>query len=93
MDHPPRQKKSIISLTEITDIIKTQKQLEESISEKNALLRELHHRVKNNLQVIISLLNLQAQKADKKSPTRSPKPHKINGTHTRNTLRNQKNTK
>ncbi len=64
---PLDKQKSIISLTEITDLIKAQKQLKETIKEKDSLLRELHHRVKNNLQVIISLLNLQAQKADQKT--------------------------
>lgn len=45
---------------DITELKRSQLFLEQSLAEKSALLREIHHRVKNNMQMVVSILRLRS---------------------------------
>ena len=49
----------ILTLIDVTERVRSIEQLQEVAKRREALLREVHHRVKNNLQVVASLLGLQ----------------------------------
>jgi PAS domain S-box-containing protein len=65
----PSVKKIITSFTDITELKRAEEALAKSLEEKGGLLRELQHRVKNSLQIITGLVELETNLAKDQTTT------------------------
>jgi PAS domain S-box-containing protein len=64
-------KQTIGAASDITKLKEVESRLQSSLADKEVLLREVHHRVKNNLSVVDSLLSMQARYISDKEALRA----------------------
>jgi len=54
----------IANVLDITELTQKERELEKALAEKDTLIQEINHRVKNNLAIISGLIELQIMKGD-----------------------------
>ncbi|MEK7431647.1 MAG: PAS domain S-box protein [Cyanobacteriota bacterium] len=55
---------TLVILRDITQRKESEKQIKKLLKEKDLLIKEVHHRIKNNMNIIISLIQLQSTEID-----------------------------
>jgi len=63
-DDRNRQIASVLTISDHTEAFNRQKKLSDDLNQSEAMLIEINHRVKNNLQIVASLLNIEADRVD-----------------------------